>query len=127
MIHAGGLSLTEGDTKGVGISLGGSLGFGVAKTTAATQTALSAVAQPPSKKKISGWALLGILMAFGMVSAGSQAPDGVGQVAAGVIIFALLCYYIYRVLTFNSREFPQLQARWERSYMCERCGTVVVL
>jgi len=31
-----------------------------------------------------------------------------------------------RAMTYNSMVFPRLREQWERSSMCNRCGTVFV-
>lgn len=118
VIHAGGLSVTQNTSVGVGLTLGGSIGLGKAKTAGTSQTVLSAKAAPPKERRLSAWALLGILLGLGWTAGGAD------YVALGVLTLAGTGYYIFRTVKYNKDEFPKLYARWDRSYMCERCGTV---
>ncbi|MHB1796064.1 MAG: hypothetical protein ACYCPO_13965, partial [Acidobacteriaceae bacterium] len=36
-------------------------------------------------------------------------------------------YIVTRAWWWNSRTFPRLWDKWQRSYLCERCGTFTTI
>lgn len=114
VIFAGGISQVETQTSGLGFALGGGLGVGSARTTGVHQTVLSQAAAPPAPRKVSSLAILGIL--FGLAVLQTYAK------AVGFLIIAVCIWHIYNCRKYNKNVHPGLHARWERGYMCERCG-----
>jgi hypothetical protein len=124
LIYEGGFSATEGVSKGIGLTLGGSLGVGAAKSVGTSQTALSARVAPPAKKKVH--VLIYLLGVFGltwmMAGFGEGGAPQLGVM--GMLVVASCGYVIYTAHMFNKNTWPSLWAEWDRSFMCERCGNI---
>jgi hypothetical protein len=76
---------------------------------------------PPRRRNAGGW----IALAAGCaVTAAALAVAGwTGPVAlAGAA--AVAGWQAHEARVFNTRAWPALQAVWERSYVCGRCGEV---
>lgn len=132
VIHAAGLSHQKGSVTGVGMSLGGSLGVGVGSTKSVSQTVLSAAAQPPVPKKISYWSYAGVFFGISWLIAGistiGEAQGGsIPLVVLGFAVLVASAMHIYRARKYNSNELPSALLKWDRSFMCERCGNIMTL
>lgn len=68
VVHAAGVSLSEGTAKGLGVSLGGSIGVGAAGTSNVNQTMRSAAAAPPEARGILIRIVFGIFVVASFVS-----------------------------------------------------------
>jgi len=99
-------------------------GFGTTASTFSTgtsQTALSKKAAPPTKKHTILWALLAGFLGFCTLS-------GLVNLSFWALVFGGLTYLAVmkslKAKAYNAIEFPQEYGRWERSFMCNRCGGV---
>ncbi|MGO8791138.1 MAG: hypothetical protein ACLQVL_27665 [Terriglobia bacterium] len=128
-----GLSEYKGKSRSHGLSLGtGGLGLwgGSARKTGAFQTRLSARLSPPVKRsywKTFKWWLAGLVILWFVGIAVQENAHNANEfshafnysmdvyAAALVILWAL----IWR---FNRSVFPVRRRRWDRSFMCRRCG-----
>jgi DNA-directed RNA polymerase subunit RPC12/RpoP len=115
VVHAGGLSQVATQTSGLGLTLGGSLGVGSAKTSGVHQTALSQAAAPPQKQNV------GVLSVLCVVLGVAFAANPEMRVM-GILIVLVASWYVWSRIKYNREVFPGLYHRWERTYMCERCG-----
>jgi hypothetical protein len=123
-------------TRLIGLLLGsagpGAL-IGKATTKGSHQTELSRVLRPPMKwsyLKLAGWfgfIMLVSLVAYVQVVMASPPPVSSlpGELLALVLcgIFILLLAVIWR---HNHATYPTEYAKWDRSFVCERCGSVSI-
>ena len=87
------------------------------------QGALSRVAAPPVKKPWATWAATAVL-SFLPVFAHVREP-GPGTVLM-MGISALTAGFAFNAWTYNARVHPALLERWQRSFLCNRCGNVFI-
>ena len=126
MIYNEGLSIINTQTvgSGVGVGRGGmAFGGGSATTTGRQQTALSKQAAPPSKKHAILWSGLAVIM--GIWTFTSFFPISFGSFLL-LGLTALAVRFALKAFQFNREEYPGMYARWEQSFMCNRCGEVFV-
>jgi hypothetical protein len=125
LIYREGLSIinTQTTTFGSAVGSGGGVAFGSSSgtTTGRQQSVLSRQAAPPARK---GWILWAILVvAFGMGAVGGMVHPGIGTLLAiAMVVFSVRM--VMRARKFNVEEYPGIYQRWERSFMCNRCGEV---
>ena len=128
MIHAGGISLSEGSTRGIGMTLGGSIGIGGASTTTSTQTALSAIASPPERRSA---AVEAVAIGFVILLVGLFVFANVHWVILLIVVcglgVAVAVLQYRRSKTQFALEYDAARAKWDRSYMCDRCGNIALL
>lgn len=106
---------TYGGGGGIGRGgLGGGFGSATTTTTGKQQTIAAQKAAPPDKKKI---ILPIIIIAVGIFLFFQMFPLGLLVTAGGGFLF----WKFYR---YNSDTFPPLYAQWEKSWVCNKCGTV---
>jgi len=123
LIYQEGLAIinTSSQTSGAAFGSGGGASFGSAstRTTGTQQTALSKQAAPPAKKHTILWGALAAFLGF-------LALGGLSDFSVSVLFFAGLAVLAGRMSlkakAYNATTFPELYARWERSFMCNRCG-----
>jgi hypothetical protein len=87
------------------------------------ETALSKQAAPPTKKPAVMWAAASAIFAIVAVLSLSRSPLFTTVAFASV---AVAIGFAARAMTYNSMVFPRLHEQWERSFMCNRCGSVFV-
>jgi hypothetical protein len=127
LIYNEGLAIinTSSQTSGAAFGSGGGASFGSAstRTTGTQQTALSKQASPPAKKHTILWAIAAGIM-------GLIALSGLSDFSLSVLVFAGLAAFSgqmsLKAKAYNAATFPELYARWERSFMCNRCGETFV-
>jgi hypothetical protein len=131
-----GLSEYKGRSRSSGLSLGtGGLGLwgGRAKTAGTFQTRLSARLSPPIKWSYwtaFKWWLVGLIILWFVGTAVQENAHNPNEFSrgfgwtldayAGALVF--LWWLIWR---HNRRVFPVLRQRWERSFLCRRCGKTI--
>jgi hypothetical protein len=104
---------------------------GYAHTAGVLQTQLSEKLRPPVKwsyLKLVGWLVFFSLLALiayvqsvmGSSGTASSLPVAIYVVVAGCL-FVVLGFCIWR---HNHRVYPVKYARWERSFLCMRCGSI---
>ena len=126
LIYSEGLAIINTNSQTSGAAFGGggaSFGSASTHTSGTQQTALSKQAAPPRKKHTILW---GILAGF----LGVMALSGLSDFSVSVLVFAGLAALAGRMSlkakAYNAMTFPDLYARWERSFMCNRCGETFV-
>lgn len=126
LIHREGLTNTQGQTAGTSVgSLGGSLGVSTMRgtITAQSQTVLSKEAAPPEARAFFPWVLSAIVLGLFVLAQ-------LGDIGFWTVVAALLAVLSVlqakRARAFNTQELPGLKARWDQSFMCNRCGQVFV-
>lgn len=131
MIYKEGLSIINTTTQSSGSGMafsGGGVGFGTSRGSASTtgrqQTALSKQASPPGKKHAILWSIAAVIM--GIWTLTSFFPISMGSLLLlGATVLA--GRFALKGFQWNKEEYPGLYARWEQSFMCNRCGEVFVL
>jgi len=129
-----GLSEYKGQSRSRGLSLGtAGLGLwgGRTKSTGTFQTRLSARLSPPTKMsywKTTVWWFVGFLglwfVAIALMPANAHKANEfsrecgwIADAYAAALVF--LWWFIWR---YNHRVFPVQRRRWDRSFLCRRCG-----
>lgn len=123
MIYSEGLSTISAMSTGSssGFSSSGSVGFGThtTHTSGRQQTALSKQAAPPEKKH---W----ILWSSAAAISGLIALGGLSHPSFWTLVFAgLTVLSVKNAISgkaYNAEVLPGLMQRWEKSFMCNRCG-----
>jgi hypothetical protein len=124
LIYQEGLSTINTQSQTMGQSFGGGgAAFGSASThtTGRQQTALSKQASPPAKKHTILWSICAGI--FGLVALSSLSSPGFGTLIT-IAITAASVRFALQAKAYNAMKFPELYQRWERSFMCNRCGEV---
>jgi hypothetical protein len=137
ILYAEGLSDLDAQTRGIGIAFarpGPVLSFGRARTTGTVQSRLSKQASPPRKKRyryiVIAW-ILGLLIGeilLSYVGMLTRTPESrfeqqLTYLAWACSGLAVVIFWIF--WTFNRKVLPRLYRRWERSFICGRCGNVI--
>jgi lipid-A-disaccharide synthase-like uncharacterized protein len=104
---------------------------GFAHTTAVAQNTLSIKLRPPVKwsyRKVVGWfvffslvALVAFVQWVMSKSATTSSLPGTFYVLIASGLFFLLQFLTWR---HNHVVYPRKYAEWDRSFLCQRCGTV---
>lgn len=131
LVYESGITHSTSRTAGTGIGFGaGGIGFGIggAKTKGIHVNATAQRVAPPSKASIL-WPVIVLIVAVWLSlvifsSAGSQAA-GVGWFFL-VVFGGISGFIIYRRVTWNRNVFPSLADQWSRSYLCNRCGSMMI-
>ena len=110
---------TTGRTTGGGVGLGrGGLmvggGGGTTRTKGKSQSIAAQKAAPPDKKKI---ALPVLLIVAGVLLFSYSTMLGVAVLAAGGFL-------LWKFSQYNSQTYPPLYAQWEKSWLCNKCGSL---
>jgi len=130
-------------TAGIGmagtLSRHGETGLGVLVSKSTQQSLLGQKASPPPMKPVgcaSFLAIIGLMMLIGSccVLSGSlgelrTVPDEVQRLSAaaipvGVVLLFVCVPFSIIAIVYNSKEYPKHMRRWERSYLCNRCGNI---
>jgi hypothetical protein len=123
LIYNEGLSIinTVSHGSGVAVGAGGGMAFGShsSQTTGRQQTALSKQAAPPGGKHWILWSSCAAI--FGLMSLSSLAHPGFGLLVM-IGITAAAVRFALKGKEYNAEVLPGLLARWEQSFMCNRCG-----
>jgi len=124
LIYQEGLSTINTQSQTMGSSFGGggaAFGSASTNTTGQQQTALSKQASPPAKKHTILWSIAAAIVGF--MTLGSLAHPGLGDLI-GIAATAASVRFALQAKAYNALKFPELYQRWERSFMCNRCGEV---
>ena len=127
-----GVSQFSAVTSGFGWA-GGPVG-GSGWTTGVSQTQMSAMAAPPTKKSYRG----GILLLFGAPFIGPapfallESLNGVRPyyehmaVVAGTVLIIAALLWSGSAYVYNKRVWPRLYKQWHRRFLCLKCGMIFV-
>jgi hypothetical protein len=136
VVHSAGLSDINTRSRGRALAFGDNglvLGVGNLRATGTSQTQLSKLAGPPRKKPY--WYVV-LAWLLGFVIAGSLLADlNTFKVGAHARLeqqfrwfacaYSCLAALVLAVLwRYNHRIFPRKHERWNRSFMCRRCGEI---
>ena len=136
LAHEEGLFRSEGRTRVSAVvagSGGPDLVVGRATTRGTQQSALSKKLTPPLKwsyLKVIGWSVLVFLSAGWLVFYVNTVTTNATTVSSGPLtLFALIYAAILALLLFlvwrhNHSSYQTQYAHWDKSFICERCGTV---
>lgn len=123
LIYNEGLSIINTVSHGTGAAVGsgGGMAFGShsSHTTGRQQTALSKQAAPPDKKHWILWGTVAVICGFFALS--SLAHPGLGLLFS-IGLVALAVRFALKGREYNNDVHPGLLARWEQSFLCNRCG-----
>lgn len=117
LIYEMGVSAIEAGTIGVGASANG-LGVGGASTSGTVQTLLAEKVAPPEKISLARWIVAAgivFLLIANIMPAWFLVPVGIAMLAG-------LVWLQRRFQDFNQNEYPNMRRKWERTFMCLRCG-----
>ena len=127
LIYEEGLAIinTQSHGSGVAFGSGGGAAFGSTstRTTGTQQTALSKKAAPPAKKHTILWAIAAAFVGF--LTIGGLANFSLMTVVFGGLTY-LAVMQTLKAKAYNTAVFPAEHARWEQSFMCNRCGATFV-
>jgi hypothetical protein len=129
MVYEGGISLIDGNSTSTGVGLArGGLGVGVSrsKIKGTQQTALSKKATPPAKKKLVRNALfyfVGIFLVPSLVNSTLHINNQILQVLVGCSYLGIAIFHLYKNFIYNKTVWPPLYQAWDKTYMCQICGT----
>ena len=131
-----GISYVKARTRLRGVVVGSDgpdLVFGSGTTEGIQQTASSTRLAPPTKwsyKRLVGWSVLAFLAVGWIVfyvnavttnsSSVSSVPLAIYAVLSSAVFFLLFLRY----WNHNHSAYPRQYAQWDRSFICQRCGTV---
>jgi uncharacterized integral membrane protein len=136
LAHEEGLLRSEGRTRlraVVAGSGGPDLVVARATTNGTQQSALSKKLSPPVKwsyLKVIGWSVLVFLSAGWLVFyVNSVTTNATNVSSAPLTLFALISGAVFALLLFlvwkhNHSSYQTQYAQWDKSFICERCGTV---
>ena len=136
LAHEEGLFRSEGRTRlrAVVVAGGGpDLVVGRATTHGTQQSALSKKLTPPVKwsyLKVIGWSVLVFLCAGWLVFyVNTVATNATTVLSAPLTAFGLISGAVFVLLLFvvwnhNHSNYQKQYAQWDKSFICERCGTV---
>ena len=136
LAHEEGLFRSEDRTRLRAVAVGGGgpdLVVGRATTRGTEQSALSKKLPPPVKwsyLKVIGWSVLVFLCAGWLVFYVNTVTTNATTVSsAPLTLFALISGAIFALLLFlawrhNHSIYQTQYAQWNKSFICERCGTV---
>ncbi len=136
LAHEEGLFGSEGRTRlrAVAVSGGGpDLVVGRATTRGTEQSALSKKLTPPVKwsyLKVIGWSVLVFLCAGWLVFyVNTVTTNATTVISAPLTAFGLISGAVFVLLLFvvwkhNHSNYQTQYAQWDKSFICERCGTV---
>ncbi len=116
---------TKTSTTGIGIGRGG-LGVGTAgsHTTGVQMTQLAKEVAPPAKKKYMFPIIISLII---WIVVDRSFLSVMGTTAAGIpgyiSLAAALWYFVYqKVYVWNKNVWPGLYEKWEKSWVCLKCG-----
>lgn len=136
LAHQEGLFRNEGRTRlraVVAGSGGPDLVVGRATTRATVQSALSKKLTPPVKwsyLKVIGWSVLvffcvGWLVFYvNTVTTNATTVSSAPLTLFALIYAAILALLLFLVWRHNHSSYQTQYAQWDKSFICERCGTV---
>lgn len=106
---------------------------GRATNTGTQQTELSKILSPPKKwsyRKLLRYSVLGFIVgSWGVISLRATMTQSRSVISLPLLAFALLCLSVLGVLAIlfwkhNHSTYRDEYARWNRSFVCNRCGAV---
>jgi hypothetical protein len=136
LAHQEGLFRSEGWTRLRAVVVGGGgldLVVGRATTRGTEQSALSKKLTPPVKwsyLKVIGWSVLVFLCAGWLVFyINTVTTNATTVLSAPLSAFGLISGPVFVLLLFvvwkhNHSNYQTQYAQWDKSFICERCGTV---
>jgi len=112
---------TSSHTTGGGVGFGrGGLGVGggsaTTTTTGRSQSIAAQRAAPPDKKKIG--------IPFTIAGAGLAIALIWGAIPIFLIALAVGGFLFWKFSQYNKNVYPPLYAEWQRSWLCNKCGTI---
>jgi len=118
----------------------------ISRTWGVSQTVLSAETKPPYRFRFWKYLLVGIALVVLAMSASATGPEflkmvginvevatrsheSVGRDAllVGAVMLALVSVGLYFGVRYNRTVWPLVEARWQRSFKCGRCGTIYLV
>lgn len=125
LLHESGIAQLDTRTRGVGVTMGGSIGVGGARTRGTSQTELSRRVAPPPPKSIATdfWISAATFIVLVLMTQGWSA----GPMFALIGAVGLFAWLARRTRAYNRDVWQPARATWERSAMCERCGEIFEL
>jgi hypothetical protein len=107
---------TTGRTYGGGYGAGGAFGGATTHTSGTSRTNSAQKAAPPPKQSFK-WAVLCVVLAVILIAATDFDPLGYLLILGGGFLG-------WRAYQYNKEKHPPLYERWQRSWMCNKCGII---
>lgn len=125
IIHSGGLTHVATETVGI-MATGRQIGVGAAATAGSHTTDLALLAAPPPPESRRSPAARAVFGCVFVIAAAESYFGGSAWYGTTFLIVGLVSFVLARdARQFNTTwDYPQRLARWERSFMCLRCGNV---
>lgn len=116
---------TTGYTTGSGVGVGSGglgVGFGSTRTTTTgkSQSIVAQKAAPPDKKSL----VLPIVMVIGGIFFLMASFKGGWAIVLGWGLIAAGGFMIWKGYQYNKNTYPPLYTEWQRSWFCNKCGSI---
>lgn len=119
VVHKQGVTNSESATTAVGTGDRGYVGVGTASTSTVSTTKLAAETAPPAARDVLSPGFFAVLSALGLFS--TFGMPGVWRIVWLAILLVSVPMLRAR-RRYNRDELPGLRAKWDRSFLCGRCG-----
>jgi hypothetical protein len=139
LVYEEGLYRTDARTRLSAALVGGNgpdLVLGRATTKATHQSAFSKELSPPAKwsyVKVGSWSVLAFLCIgwlvfyINAVTTNSSTVLSVPLTAFGLVSCGIFVLLLFLVWKHNRFTYQRQYAEWDRSFVCQRCGTITEL
>lgn len=122
LIHAAGLYQSQGRFRG--FLLGSSEGLHFGRYRGTSQSQLSIMVGPPKKGRYLAPTILWLLGFFVVMAFAGRGKLTTPMAIVSVAYLFLLPAFLIGTLAYNYFVYPKKYRTWERTYMCQRCGTL---
>lgn len=126
LVYESGITHSTSRSRGRGIGFGPGgigVGFGGATTKGVHVSATAQRVAPPFKKPI-GWPIaISIIALFVMLA---SMPSALSTAFFSLLVAGVAGFVTYQRIAWNRNMFPPLLERWSQSYLCKRCGTMMI-
>ena len=119
IVYQNGTSNVQLNTYGGGISSGGH-GGGYAYSTGTSQSQLAASVAPPEPKSTI-WKYCFATLGAALFLGGLFRLD-FNNILSGIVYGGGFGFWAYKSNQYNNTEYRELYEKWQRSYICLKCG-----
>lgn len=116
LVFKSGFSRIQSRSTGAGFGMGG-IGIGAANTKGTQLTATAAEAAPPQPQPLM-WPVLSMIV-FALIGLGATTHIWLAVAAIAAVI-------TFNRAKYNREIYPNLYAKWDQSYLCMRCGAMMI-
>jgi len=123
LIHAAGMYESRARILGFFLGSGDGLLFGRYKGT--SQSRLSLAASPPRKFPYAAPVILWLMGFFILMAFAGRGKLSKATAIFSVAYLLLLPLILLGTLAYNLFVYPRKCRRWERKFLCQRCGSLI--